>query len=306
MASSEFNDKIALITWNSSALFGSIHGVHERQTATFNEFKKLLITGDVVLVQEAHGFDEDRVTLERECSSHYHFGSAHSSPNSGGVLTSVSKVFARGFTRALFIVIEKGRCLVTFLSGTNGNICIVNVHVEPLKTPAEKTRLFRKIREAIPPFITAITFMGGDFNLSLDVADRVTLEDGSFHGGSDPMADSFSEMFRDFLEVTQSDYTRRQVRHGKIASLAKIDRWFTTLSSVDLLDRSAIAATTIKVTNLRFPSDHVPVLLRVESLNRLPPSSASIPRWVTEHPSFINCLNDTLLVLARARTECPR
>jgi hypothetical protein len=62
---SEFNDKLALVSWNSSALFGSVHGDHGRQTQTFNEFKKLLVMGDIVCAQEAHGYDEDRDTLNR-------------------------------------------------------------------------------------------------------------------------------------------------------------------------------------------------------------------------------------------------
>jgi hypothetical protein len=291
----EFNAKMAAISWNASALFGAINGIHARQVDTFNEFGKILLSADVSFVQEAHGYDEDRDSLRRECSSHLHFGSAHASPNSGGLLTSICKVFARCFTRAATIIIEQGRCLATFLTGPLGNLCLINIHVEPLKTAAQKIRLFRRVMEAIPPANIAVTFMGGDMNMSLDAADRVSLENGVVHGASDPIANAFGEIFRDLLEVAQSDYTRRQVRHGSIVSLSKIDRWFTSLSSIDLLDRSAIAATTMKVTNMKFPSDHVPVLLRIEATGRSPPQTASIPRWITDHPGFPGCLHETLL-----------
>jgi hypothetical protein len=287
---------MACVSWNASALFGAISGQHARQAATFAEFRKNLGISDVAFTQEAHGYDEDRDTLRRECGSHLHFGSAHDSPNSGGILTSVGKNFARLFTKAASIVIEKGRCMATFLSGPLGNICLVNIHVEPLKTAAQKIRLFRRIRESCPPARVAATFIGGDFNMGLDAADRLSFEHGVSHGSSDdPVAHIFAEIFHDLLEVAQSDYTRRQVRHGSLVSLSKIDRWFTSLTGLDLLDRSAISATTAMVTDMRFPSDHVPVLLRLEATGRLPPRTPSIPRWVTDHPGFPGCVNDVLL-----------
>ena len=95
--------------------------------------------------------------------------------------------------------------------------------------------------------------------------------------------DRFRDVFPDFCELAQEDYTRRGTRDGAPSSLSRIDRVYCNLPAAVLNDLHPTGSTTTKVTNRRLLSDHVPVSISLAPSAAQPPQP-SIPLWVAQHP----------------------
>eukprot|EP00973_Karenia_brevis_P012751 1731274-Karenia_brevis.AAC.1 len=78
-----------LCTWNSAALFGSVHGNHNIQRRRYEQYLRLSKDNDINCIQEAHGSSEDLNALRNDLKDHLHFGSFCDNQNAGGVVTTI-------------------------------------------------------------------------------------------------------------------------------------------------------------------------------------------------------------------------
>ena len=60
----------SLVSWNSSALFGSVFGNHAKQKDRSEVFAGLYRVHDIVFVQETHGVDADLVNPRKIFPTH--------------------------------------------------------------------------------------------------------------------------------------------------------------------------------------------------------------------------------------------
>ena len=61
--------------WNSTALFGSISGNHEKQHERYKQHLRLSTDNDINCTQETHGNIEDLASLRKDLRDHLYFGS---------------------------------------------------------------------------------------------------------------------------------------------------------------------------------------------------------------------------------------
>ena len=77
-------NKLSIVSYNSATLFGSVHGSHAWQRKKLANIAQLINKYDIVLCQETHGSEGDLSSLERDFTSHVHFGSFCPLSSSGG------------------------------------------------------------------------------------------------------------------------------------------------------------------------------------------------------------------------------
>eukprot|EP00972_Heterocapsa_arctica_P020578 3033066-Heterocapsa_arctica.AAC.1 len=78
-----------------------------------------------------------------------------------------------------------------------------------------------------------------------------------------PIGDYFGEIFSEWAEIEQDRPTRRQMELDvdlgpRIIGCSTIDRIYSNLPTLELLDRKACAVTMSSFDDLRWPSGHVP------------------------------------------------
>ena len=283
---------LSIVTWNAAALFGAMTtsmAQRDRQQQRFSAYLNMAQRYSITCVQEAHGASGDLSTLRRNLPHHMHWGSFCSSPNSGGVITSIQPDFARLFDRWEEVVIMEGRCLAVVGYGKHGNFMVINVHVELENKPA----LFGKIRKLVPSFDSMVVVLTGDFNFPASDEARYNPSTTKYKYDGTGIAKVFERMFGDLTELHQDDYTRRQMRDDRIDTLSRIDRIFTNIPASILLDLRPITDVLYSVASLQTLSDHVPVRTLLHG-RKLGPTQPRIQRWITKHPAFNEYVNELM------------
>jgi exonuclease III len=201
------------LTWNAAGLFGSIHTAQARNISKFHRFQRLVSRGSVVCIQESHGSIADLNTLDMECPSHMHWGSFGVRAAVGGVTTSISHEFANHFNEFTEVTFMTGRCLGLKCCGPLASLFIVNLHLDPILSHNDKTKLLHEIHAETKKF-GSYTLLLGDFNFIHSDEARCNLSDPvQAESTANPrLASFFEEEFADFTECHQGAYTRRDTR----------------------------------------------------------------------------------------------
>eukprot|EP00959_Pyramimonas_sp_CCMP1952_P153092 3202403-Pyramimonas_sp.AAC.1 len=93
-------------------------------------FERLCHSHDIVVTQETHGHPGDIDHLSLQLPSHqFGYSFFPDSAGAGGVITAISKVFARNFSSIVHRSLIDGRVLLTEMRGPHGQCNIVNVHM---------------------------------------------------------------------------------------------------------------------------------------------------------------------------------
>jgi endonuclease/exonuclease/phosphatase family metal-dependent hydrolase len=289
---------LAITTWNSAGLFGSIHAHPFPSIAKLRRFKGLLRRGDVVAIQESHGCGGDLATLDRECPSHLHWGSFGARAAMGGVVISIAKTFSRHFHTFKATTLSIARCLAVRCRGPAGALQIINLHLDPALPFIDKAALLDSILLSSSTF-RGVSIFVGDLNFVHSDETRCNLADpGQTETIENPrLATFFEERFAEFTELHQGAPTRRDTRSNRYTTLSRLDRIYVNLPPAEVLDRHPHCAADGLITDPREPSDHIPVTARLRAPGTSPPSRRSTPRWITAHPRFRELTSDFLDIL---------
>ena len=100
-------------------------------------------------------------------------------------------------------------------------------------------------------------------------------------------ATCFDDLFASCAELDQAVPTRRHVRDQAVVSVARLDRLYTTMNAAELDDRFPSTATWGLATDLKTPSDHIPVHAHLRPpITSLPARFPSIPTWIAKNADF--------------------
>ena len=142
-----------------------------------------------------------------------------------------------------------------------GNLSIINVHILPSHGPAERVRIFRLIHIFISRNCCnhCIYFMG-DFNRETSSYDRFNALTQKFCGTVKSFTDTFDELFSDFSEIYQPDFTHKVKYDNENNShfvFSRLDRVYVRLPPCLLNDYMISSSTTGHIANPTFTlSEH--------------------------------------------------
>jgi hypothetical protein len=168
-------------------------------------------------------------------------------------------IFAAGINTFEEHVIAPGWCLALRCRGPQFSAQYINLHLEPALSHADKVKLMRAIADAAAAF-SGDTFLMGDLNFVPSDESRFQVAECRDASGDTKLAIEFEALFGDFTELHQAGYTRKQIAHGMISTLSRIDRIYTNIQPCLLHDLcihthlSAISPTpTTSATTFRYP-----------------------------------------------------
>ena len=184
--------------------------------------------------------------------------------------------------------VSPGRCHGIRAKVGSGDVCFINIHIDPKLSRTEKRQLLTSIRQATPPPAQAQSFLLGDFNFSAP-GEGIQYANGEIRQMAvDGLARFFEVQFPDMIEVEQISPSHRITIESNgirsVNALTRIDRIFTNSYTADMCDYHPHTGTIWNVCDLQAPSDHCPVFLclRLSSPN----SDPNVPSWISKHRWF--------------------
>ena len=275
-------DGFSILTWNCTALFGSMYGNHAVQSKRLSHIRGMVDQFTVNFFQECHGTREDSLvfggTLHEGCRL---FFSAHASSAAGGVMISIGVDAAAKFPHWHDTEIVPGRALLVRGTGNAQlrNVSFVCVHLEPALNREQRKDFLRKVRRCIPE--NDDVYLGGDFNFLALGDKKHMIKQGTMLSECASIATYFQEQFQDFTELYQPEPTRRAMRNNTVYSASRLDRIYTNVHHI-LLDMYDISVMTLWPACAHEPSsDHVPVGATIKARGKTSQSRCNIPSWVT-------------------------
>ena len=289
--------KLRVVSWNARTHFAS-RFVDFRVTKSKWDMVERLMNGyDVILIQEAHGSHEAVRNLGTKYPSWEWFGSFGDSEAAGGLLFGISKKVVKQVGRARFKEVVGGRIAALSLGHGTSSLNIFNVHIEPQDKGNISVVEFRKMLADIKTSIDSLSgssFLLGDWNFVDSEEGRLNLTSGQVEHQETWREREFNKVLHPLAELVQPDYTRRKVQESngtKIpVQLARIDRSFTNLNTIDVLDMNITAGVIGKATVYSPLSDHIPHYISISAPSLTPMASSKIPQWIAAHPLFQSIL----------------
>ncbi len=98
-------------------------------------------------------------------------------------------------------------------------------------------------------------------------------------GGDTKLADKFEAMFSAFIELHQASYTRKQIGHGVVTTLSRLDRIYTNIQPCVLHDLSVHTHAVGYITNPNNISDHIPVSSTIHPFSHKSTASFRLSSW---------------------------
>ena len=240
----------------------------------------------------------DLTTLATTFPKHKHFGTFCSNPAAGGVTVSIGGKLVAATVRFEVKTIYVGRILAVTCHRTSGRpVVVICLHLVPEWTDKLKREVLQKVRRAARPPSEAMVVLGGDFNHLVPGEMRMDTITGREVTSSTAMGDFFANLFPDFAEVLQSNPTRRQIFNGVLAGTSRIDRVYVNLPPHELLDRGPKAALLGNTSDLRFPSDHLPVIAHLAGPPSQPPAQPRLHGWTGRHADYKEALAEKMVNL---------
>jgi len=286
---------LTVATWNAAAVFSSVRSSQSNVRKRWSGLGALFTKCDVLCLQEVHGIDEDTNTLDKTFGGFLHFASYCENAASGGVVTSVSRRFAAKFEEVDLQVVLEGRVTILWCRrGGSRPIAVANVHLVPNLSTRRKKAVMRELAGTLTR--QTVSWMAGDWNFPAAGELRTNLVTGMPVAAPNSLGEYFEEVFAGWAEVEQDRPTRRQMGdEQRVVGCSRIDRVYTNLPPLELLDRRATAATVRAYDDLKWPSDHLPVIAMLSPAPTSAPRRPLLPRWVVRHPEYKLMLAATLV-----------
>ena len=159
----------------------------------------------------------------------------------------------------------------------------------PTASPRDRTNIFDRIEShfSLPLGYSSACFLLGDWNFLEIDEERFHLKANTFSRESPANINSFHNVFANFTELHQPDFTRAGAKDGALETFSRIDRAYTSLPTTTLLDASVSAGVWAPTLAAFEISDRRPVCFsirpRPHSDSQVP---ASIPSWIAGHDHY--------------------
>ena len=277
-------------------------GAGSRAALKFSEVKRLCKHHFVVFLQEAHGCPGDLLTLEHEVGTHRAFGSFSSSPGVGGVVVLVHKHIMGDAAMVVSSTIATARCIEVSIVYNDTMLQLINVHVDPAAPFREKELLYVDVAAACTSSSDGLCIMGGDFNHQPLGEHRFNLQNGRDIQYYEAIAHTFDRLFCAFTELHQPNFTRVKMEGNLCASASRLDRMYTNIQPIDLMDSMPKICTVHDVFKQNRLSDHSAVSAVLSPPSLTPPNFTTIPTWIIKHSEF-QPLTNVNLHIAGATTN---
>jgi endonuclease/exonuclease/phosphatase family metal-dependent hydrolase len=287
---------VRISTWNTNGFFGqpvspdAAHRLRSRRRI----LAALTATSDIICLQEVHGSVADLAELRSLHPLWSACGSFCSSRAAGGVVIMYSKKIASAFTSIVDLPVVQGWIHRVALDGPCGSLNIICVHSNPRLADALRLAEFRKISKCIGESASTTSMVVGDFNAPAPAEERFDMLLQKWTTSDQRLAVAIEATIDKMTEVLQPDFTRVGMEGGAHRFFSRIDRLFTDMPTIDILDSQPYGRTTCDPAAKNFPSDHCPVTFVFRRLNVGPPDRVSLPSWLTKMPQFALELNKFL------------
>eukprot|EP00971_Amphidinium_carterae_P004490 90023-Amphidinium_carterae.2 len=285
----ELSNLPTLWSWNASALFATLPSLQRKRVA---------------LYKDAAGRYDITVALEAHCTPSLVEGllmSAHlvldsvaaSNPAAtGGIVMAVKTSFLSKFTAAHKIDLVAGRILALELDTCELQraIVVVAIHLQPTET-ATWAQVLLVLRDYIHGQRCSTILLLGDFNMDLDVVDRISTATGNMCGKLGNRARLWNLHFPSSewcCVVPGYSYV-----HKASACLSCLDRLFVNWS-LPVCQAAGLRCELQSSGTPPLQSDHHPIGVRwqVKKVQR----DHGIAKWMTAHPKW-ELLRDSWITL---------
>lgn len=160
----------------------------------------------------------------------------------------------------------------------------MNLHIDPSLTESVIKDQFARVARACGSRQNTSSFVVGDFNF-LEVGEaRYSVSNGLERVPAHRLAIAFSRTFQHFTELVQPHFTHRTPQTDN-TSYARLDRIYTNMPSVDILDFTPTSGTVWDISDTSLPSDHTAVFFGMKPFEK----GSDVPNvagWICKHPKF--------------------
>ena len=221
---SKYRGPISVVSWNAQGLFSANLQRARRKGAYILKFASEC---DVILLQEAHVCRGYSCYLDSALAhSHSLFWSDLDNFPVGGIGIVISKIFLGLFSDANFIIIEPGRIACLELKGPLGGLTLWSVHLDHNEAGDKRLERISLLGDATAGNLGSHHLLGGDFNFTMGLEDRLNPADGAFCGGDAREVEAWDRCMGHMVELHQPDLTRKGRQGG---SWARLDMIFSSL-----------------------------------------------------------------------------
>jgi endonuclease/exonuclease/phosphatase family metal-dependent hydrolase len=283
---------IRIATWNANGFFGQPVSAEARQR--LRQRRRILsaraAATDIVCLQEAHGTCEDLAELRSLFPSWLIFGSFCPVRAAGGVVVMISIKFAAYFSSIVDVAIVDGRVLRVLLDGPLGSLNIVCLHSNPRLSDGQRIAELRRVARCAGESVNTVSFIVGDFNVQAPGEDRFDLLSKTWSASDPRLAGEVEDCFGNFTEILQPNFTRVGREGGLPRFCSRIDRLFTDMPTIDLLDAQPFGVTDCNPAAADLPSDHCAVSFIFRRLLSRPPARVVLPSWLVKSVQYESAL----------------
>lgn len=210
------------------------------------------------------------------------------------MLVLLKKEFVAQFVCLVARIVKDGRWVHFILHHLSGELHLHFLHIDMTLPVAAHDALFAQLSAATKLDGRGFALIAGDFNFLPSGERRIHFDGRQPKAEDDRLAARWDSHLAHLAEIRQDLPTRLDIPHNRPQVAARLDRWYTSLPSKELLDRRPLAHTSGNLLKTAPLSDHVPVCCSLSLPRLTAPQRDSVPRWVALHPSFSQHLTELL------------
>jgi hypothetical protein len=229
------------------------------------------------------------------------FGSFCPVRAAGGVIVMVAASFAASFTSVVDVALVDGRVHRVLLDGPLGSVNVVCIHSNPRLSDAQRLVELKLIARCSKESANTVSMVIGDFNVPAPGEERFDLLNKSWAASDQRLAGEVEECLANFTEVLQPNFTRVGREGGLPRFCSRIDRLFTDMPTIDVLDSQPFGVTDCNPAAADLPSDHCAVTFVFRRLLSRPPDRVVLPTWLVKSVQFESAL--ALLIDSKTPTS---
>ena len=288
---------LRILSWNVCALFYYEFGHRAKAASKMQELKGLARSHHVLLLQEVHGNQGDLATFQREFSDFRVFFSPGPTNGTGGVAILIRDLLFEQVDHHVEVVVAAGRCLSVRLHGPRGLLTFMSVHIDPNLTIEHKKGFIQRCAGELNN--GGLWIMGGDFNHEVPGERRINAKTGTPIARHEPEAEFFQETFDNAIEMHTDDSTHIVSHHGQAVSIGRLDRMYTNLPALELLDAKPTTRALHNLYKQPLISDHSPISTTFNTNHNQKKydngnANENLQEWVIKNPAFTGFFHQVL------------
>eukprot|EP00971_Amphidinium_carterae_P329529 6462044-Amphidinium_carterae.2 len=279
-------------SWNASALFASLPSV---QHSRVKFFKEAAGAHDVSIALEAHCTE----TMAEGLLLHNHVVVDSVSDTlpaaTGGVIMAVKNTYLAKFVAAHRVHLVSGRILAMELDTQQCKkaVVLIAIHLQPTDS-LTWAQVVQTLHDYTQRLVNSTILMIGDFNMDLDVADRIDANTGVLCGKVGNRARLWSSCFS--CSVWCSVVPGFSYVHKASHCLSCLDRVFVNMP-IAVCQAAGLRCELRSKGTPPHGSDHHPIGVRWQV--RQPRRDHGIARWMTDHPQWQITRDSWIAILDR-------